>query len=297
MGEITTTTSGKSPLHTIRDFLTAKQEALEVAIPKAARRDLSTEYAISTVLGSISQRPELQTCSALSVYQSVHRALTLGIQPEGALGHAYLVPFWNKKRQCNEAQLIIGYRGLTHLAVRSGACVWLRAFVVREGDEWDCSHGDGGRVFYRASNEPLEERERLGVLAMAKLPDGEVMGEFMPAAEVLKRKAVSKTADRSMMWTTFEDEGWMKTGVRHLAKQLPISNTGAAREFTQAAYEDDEAPKDAEVMSVRSEPKPDPSSLDDLLAAARAEPATCPECGRAECQTTCPNAEPPEDDS
>ena len=73
----------------------------------------------------VAKTPALQKCSPTSLLRSVMFAAEVGLEPGGALGHMYLVPFGN------DVTPIIGYRGLLELARRTGQVREVRAVVVR----------------------------------------------------------------------------------------------------------------------------------------------------------------------
>jgi recombination protein RecT len=50
-------------------------------------------------------------------------------------GHAFLVPFWNTKREIRECQLIWGYKGLVDLAYETGFLAALHTELVLEGEK------------------------------------------------------------------------------------------------------------------------------------------------------------------
>ena len=63
----------------------------------------------------------------------------LGLEPNTALGLAYLIPY--EVKGINKVQFQIGYKGLLELANRSGKLKTLYAHEVRENDEFDIDYG------------------------------------------------------------------------------------------------------------------------------------------------------------
>ena len=62
-------------------------------------------------------------------------AAQLGVEPNTALGQAYLIPYGN---QC---QFQLGYKGMLDLAYRTGEVRSITAEVVREGDVFEYELG------------------------------------------------------------------------------------------------------------------------------------------------------------
>lgn len=84
---------------------------------------------ISSVLIAVAENEQLQKCSATSIISSALRAATMRLSVDPSSGQAYLVPFGNK------ATLIVGWRGLYHMALRTGKYQYINLFKVYEGEE------------------------------------------------------------------------------------------------------------------------------------------------------------------
>ena len=82
--------------------------------------------------------------SPISVMQSALKAAAYNLPIDPALGFAYVVPFWSSKTGKNEAQFILGYKGMIQLANRTGAYE-RRAEEVRPADRGCRSGMDSGR--------------------------------------------------------------------------------------------------------------------------------------------------------
>src|SRR5262245_34215703 len=102
-------------LTTVSDLLMKYKEQIAMALPK----HLTPERMIRVALTAVSRSPQLQKCTPATIAGCVVQASILGLEPDGVLGEAYLVPFWNKKagggKGSYECQLIPGYQGLLKL--------------------------------------------------------------------------------------------------------------------------------------------------------------------------------------
>lgn len=84
---------------------------------------------VSSVLIAVANNNTLQECTPQSIISSALRAASLRLSCDPATGQAHLVPFKGK------ATLIIGYKGLIDMAIRTGKYRYLNAFPVYEGME------------------------------------------------------------------------------------------------------------------------------------------------------------------
>ena len=82
---------------------------------------------ISSVLIAVANSQALQECTPISIMSSALRAATLRLSCDPAIGQAYLVPF---KGKCT---LIIGYKGLKDMALRTGQYRYLNVATVHQG--------------------------------------------------------------------------------------------------------------------------------------------------------------------
>ncbi len=84
---------------------------------------------ISSVLIAVAANNKLQECSPQSIMVSAMRAATLRLSCDPSLGQAHLVPFKDK------ATLVVGYKGLKDMAIRTGRYRYLNVATVFEGQE------------------------------------------------------------------------------------------------------------------------------------------------------------------
>lgn len=197
---------------TIKAFIEARSGAIAELVP----RHLSPDRLIKVLLNSIYKTPKLQECTASSLMQCALTAAELGLEPGGALGHAYLVPYKTT------ATFIIGYRGLVELMRRSGQLSSIRAVVVHARDKFSYREG----IEQVIEHEPLLEGDPgplRFVYAVAKLKDGSVQCEFMTRAQVDGIRARSRSGNDGPWVTDFEEMA-KKTVIRRIAKVLPLSS-------------------------------------------------------------------------
>ncbi len=118
------------PIGTLRSLLEKSASQIKMALP----RYMTAERMIRVALTACQRTPDLLACDPLSVVGSVMQAAQLGLETDGVLGHAYLVPFNNRKTGRKECQLIPGYKGLIEVAYRRGRVASVSAHVVYDKD-------------------------------------------------------------------------------------------------------------------------------------------------------------------
>ena len=209
-----------NPAKGLQALLESRREAIAAVLPK----HLNADRLLKIALVAVSKNELLMKCSQTSILQSVMTAAQLGLDCGGALGSAYLVPFFDNKKSAYECQLVIGYRGLIDLARRSGQIVSIEARIVYEGDTFDLDYSiEGAKLTHKPclDGDPGEMRLVYGV---ACLKDGGHQFELMTKAQIEKIRMISQTGKKNFgPWRDHYGEMARKTVVKRLAKYLPIS--------------------------------------------------------------------------
>jgi len=213
-----------SKLAPIREALAKAQSHFAMALPSTVAKYLTPERLTKIALAACSRDPKLLACTSESVLRSVMEAASLGLEPSGGvLGQAYLVPYRNNKNNTNEAQLIVGYRGLISLARRSGQIDDIEAHVVHERDTF---------VYRKGLNQALDHEPFLGDdpgEVTAAYAIAHIKGSARPHVEVMSASEIIRIRDRSRAkdsgpWKTDHEEMCRKTVIRRLCKYLPMSS-------------------------------------------------------------------------
>lgn len=185
---------------------------LDSAMPKlrevAVRGGVTAERVARLALAAINNNTDLSRCDPRTVLYSVLVAARLGLEPDGVLGLAYLVPYGGK------CQLLIGYRGLMDLARRSGLVRKIESRVVYAGDVFEREEGLTPKLRHVPGD---EETAWTHVYAIATLSDGSTQHE------VMTRRQVMKIATGTGPWKQHETEMARKAVIRRLCKSLPLS--------------------------------------------------------------------------
>jgi recombination protein RecT len=187
---------------------------LKPHMASALPKHVTPERMARIALTEWNKTPKLQKCTANSLMKCIMVSAQMGLEP-GPLGHVYFIPYGN------EAQLIIGYRGMIDLARRSGNILSIMAEKICENDVATVKHGSGG---YIEHSEDLRKARGspIGYYAIAKLVGGGEQFVFLRLCDVEKVRKSSKSANNGP-WITHYDEMAKKTAIRRLFKYLPMS--------------------------------------------------------------------------
>ena len=200
--------------------LSARRQMLELRAPDG----WSVERLEQVVLTAIQRTPKLRACAPHTILSAVYELAELGLYPGGSLGQAYLVPF---RSRC---QLIIGYKGLIALAMRSGIVSSVDGHVVYRLDAFDYEEGSQPFVKHKPSLE--EERgEPIAAYAIARMANGAHKQRVMSIHEIhaIRNKSSGyqfaessgKTADSP--WHQYKPQMAVKTVMRQLLKTMPLT--------------------------------------------------------------------------
>ena len=201
---------------TVAGMMKAYKDQIAVALPK----HMTPDRMVRIVTTEMRKNPDLMKCEPTSMFGAVIQCSQIGLEPGGTLGHAYLIPFNNRKKSIMEVQLIIGYRGMIDLARRSGQIASITANCFYENDEFSFRHGINQQLDHIPSNG--DHGKMIGAYAVAKLKDGGYQFEVMYKNAIDAIKEKSKTS-RFGPWVDHYDEMARKTVVRRLFKYLPVS--------------------------------------------------------------------------
>lgn len=122
MTEQSLTTTHKQ---TIREYM--RQDEIVTRFAEILGDYQASAY-ISSVLIAVAQSDNLQACTFQSIVSSALRAATLKLSCDPATGQAHLVPFKGK------ATLVVGYKGLYHMALRTGKYRYINIIEVHPGE-------------------------------------------------------------------------------------------------------------------------------------------------------------------
>ena len=216
-------------------------KAMEPAIKKALPSVITPERFTRMVLSALSATPKLAECSPQSFLAAMMTAAQLGVEPNTALGQAYLLPYRNHGNM--ECQFQLGYKGLIDLAYRSGEVSVIQAHTVYENDVFEYELGMDPKLRHVPAK--ADRGEAVAYYAMFKTKDGGYGFEVMSVDDVQRHaQRYSKSyGNGSSPWRSNFDEMAKKTVLKRALKYAPLKSDfvrGVAQDETIKAELSDE---------------------------------------------------------
>ena len=200
---------------TIRDHLESKsfQDQLAMVIPKHCDAERMARIAIM----AMNRTPKLKECDQGSFFKCLLDLSMWGLEPDGRRAH--LIPFANNRAGTVECQLIIDYKGLVELAMRSGDIASIHADMVCENDEFEV---DRGEVVKHKIDYKKPRGGAYAFWAVVRFKSGGCKYEVMTREDIDSVRSRSR-AGQSGPWVTDYNEMAKKTVFRRLTKWIPLS--------------------------------------------------------------------------
>lgn len=203
---------------TLGKLLQFNRSKIKSALPK----HVTPDRILSVAMNEARNTPLLLECEESSLLGALIKSSQLGLEPGGALGHCYLLPFKNsKKGGIYEVQFILGYKGMLDLAYRSDRVSHVVARAVYEGDEFDYEFGLNEHLSHIPSG--IDEGGNLThTYCIVFLKNGGKLFDVMTRKQIDAVRARSKAKDYGPWATDFEAMA-KKSVIRRLFKYTPIS--------------------------------------------------------------------------
>jgi recombination protein RecT len=198
---------------------------------------------------AIANSKELSECEPTSIVEALTGVAMLNLSPDKNLGQAYVVPYTTKDKK-KIAQLQVGYKGYISILDRSGYAI--KAYPVYDVDDfkievtpdgWDTIIRFAPNYEERNEGDPQWEWEHLKyVVALAKdKRTGEIYKLILNKKQIDKIRRMSASqkyydekikkyiiSDKPIfIWADFPIDMSLKTGIKKLAKMLPLDEFGA----------------------------------------------------------------------
>lgn len=239
--DVATREGDEKPEMTLGQYIKAMEGEFANAMPKGTE---ATQL-VRDALTAVRTTKNLDKCDHLSVLGGLMTCAQLNLRV-GVLGHAWLIPFWNKKYEQDEkgawrghfqAQLIIGYQGFRELAQRSGQIASVVGRVVHEKDHYEVEYGlDENLVHKPFLTGP--RGEAIAYYAVVKYTNGGYSFWHISKAEAEEHRdrfAMAKYWDKEKKswvvvgpWKDDFDAMSVKTAFLKLSKWMPKSTELAA---------------------------------------------------------------------
>lgn len=238
------------------------KEQVALALPK----HITPERFIRVLMTAAIKTPLLMQCTQESLFKGIFDAAAAGVEIDGRRAH--LIPFKNNQKQCIEATLILDYKGIAELVMRSGLVSSIHADVVCKNDEFEY---DRGLITKHKIKFDGDRGEAYAYYVIIRMRDGGEKVDVMSKSDVDKVRRRSKSSG-SGPWVTDYDEMAKKSVFRRASKWVPLSSE--IRGVVDG--DDDDADRALDVT-------PKGAGLAALIGAPGSESATMePETGKIE---------------
>jgi recombination protein RecT len=222
--QVATTTEKKG---TLGEWLKERKDALNSALPVGTVNvDRFMQSAILAITNP--KMPNLRLCSKDSIFRSLKEAASYGLELNGTLGQAYLIPYNEKVNGKYEmtCHFQMGYKGLIALARRSNTIKTIAAEPVHENDIFEVQLGMGRSLSHKI--DIMKERGAIiGYYCLVELCNGGSQFKVMSKKDVENhRNKFSKAYDEkdsNNIWNKNFDAMALKTVVIQALKLCPIS--------------------------------------------------------------------------
>ena len=195
-------------------------KSMEGEIAKALPTVITPERFTRMVLSALSVNPKLAECTPKSFLGAMMTAAQLGVEPNTALGQAYLIPYRNHGTM--ECQFQLGYKGLIDLAYRSGEVSIIQAHVVYQNDEFTYELGLDPQLKHIPAT--ADRGEAIAYYAMFKTKDGGYGFEVMSIDDVREHSRRYSKSYGNGPWQTNFDEMAKKTVLKKVLKYAPLKS-------------------------------------------------------------------------
>lgn len=201
----------------LADQIRSMEQQFQLAAPKG----VEATQLVRDALTALRQTPKLAECTPQSVLGSLMSCAQLGLRP-GVLGHAYLLPFYDRRQGGQVAQLVVGYQGLVELAHRSGQIQSLIARTVFENDHFDVDYGLEDKLIHKPYMSG-DKGQPIAYYAVAKFTTGGHAFFVMSHPEMLEYRDRYAKSKKFGPWVDNFEAMAHKTCVRQLSKWMPKS--------------------------------------------------------------------------
>jgi recombination protein RecT len=189
------------------------QTQLAAALPKHLTPDRFTRVLLTATM----KNPLLLECTQESLFKGILDAAAAGVEIDGRRAH--LIPYKNNNKRCYEAQLIIDYKGIAELIMRSGLVASIHADIVCENDIFEY---DRGQVRVHKIDLKKDRGAMYAAYCIVSMRDGD------PKCDVMSKRDIDRIRQRSRAssagpWVTDYDEMAKKTVFRRASKWVPLS--------------------------------------------------------------------------
>lgn len=215
-----TAVANLSPFGILQQAFDKSTDQIIKALPAqmAAGAQAHAERMIRVAMTVVRNSKALQECDPLTILGCVMQGAALGLEVDGILGNAYMVPY--KKI----ATFQVGYKGLINLAHRSPRVAWVDAKLVYKGDEFEYYYGTDPQIKHIPKGN-WDFDEITHAYAVVKRADGYATFEVWPIERIMdhKERFSPSQSKKESPWNRSPESMILKTVLRQALKYAPAS--------------------------------------------------------------------------
>lgn len=159
-----------------------KKDSVVAGIEKTLGSKQKASRFVSSVISAVQTTPALQECEFNSLINAAMLGETLRLPHSPQLGYYYMVPFKKKGKydkvtgetepDTTVATFVLGYKGMTQLAIRSGMVKRINVSEIKEGElvHYDRLTGEAEFSFIE-DDEIRDKKKTVGYYAVIQLDD------------------------------------------------------------------------------------------------------------------------------
>ncbi|MEO5368510.1 MAG: recombinase RecT [Magnetococcus sp. DMHC-1] len=195
-------------------------------ISQLVPKNVNKERLMQLALDAARINPSLLDCSKSSFMNAVLACAKTGLEPATPFNYIHFVPF-RGKTGISEVQVILGYKGLMELALRTGKVKNFQVGTIKEGDQFKCQFGSQPWLAYTPAL--LDRGATVAFFALAMLVDGTSQFVVINVDDVNRIRSKARGANLpGSPWVEHFDSMGEKTALRKLCKTLQMSPELAA---------------------------------------------------------------------
>jgi recombination protein RecT len=176
----------------------AETRAMEAAFADAVAQGLSPQTLVRDAITAIRTTPKLAECTSESFFGALMTAAQLGLRPNVAtLGHGWVLPRWNGRKQVNEASWQLGYQGMVELGYRSRLVEKITAHTIYDGEHHRIQWGTNDVLEHEPLQDPRQRGPMLWHYAVVWLKTGGVIWNAITEAEAQQTMRGYAAKDRN----------------------------------------------------------------------------------------------------
>lgn len=199
----------------IKGILNSEEMKRQFAL--ALPEHLTADRFVRIATTALTKTPKLIDCTQESFFKCLLDLSQLGLEPDGRRAH--LIPFEDRKRGIMECTLLIDYKGLCELIMRSGLVSSIHADKVCDNDEFEY---DRGILIKHKPDFKKARGDAYAYYVVVRFKDGTEKTEVMAKDEIDKIRSRSRSGN-SGPWSTDYDEMAKKTVFRRASKWLSLT--------------------------------------------------------------------------